>query len=143
MAKVGDNLVIREAGVGDIGMVLDFCEKFHGISGLPVKFDRRAMGNLVRGLIESDDAVILMTDHGVIGGSLSPAFCDPDWVIAVEFFWWAKRGGIALLAAFEDWATARGANEVRMSSIASLPRADRLLKIKGYVPAEISYQKVI
>lgn len=119
------------------------CEAFHAASGLPFQFDRQAMGEVLDRLIKADTATVLMTDRGVIGGMLNPAYCAPSWVYAVEMFWWAKGDGLPLLRAFEDWAHHAGASEVRMTSLAALPRADSLLRRVGYSPAEISYSKVI
>lgn len=94
-------------------------------------------------MIESGSGAIIVSDAGFIGGVISPAYCDPKWLIAVELFWWAESGGLRLLRAFEDWASEMGASEIRMTSLASLPRADKLLRCRSYAPTEISYQKVI
>lgn len=136
-------MLIRTATIADLDAVLDFCAEFHANSGLPMRFDRAAMGRLVSGMIENEVGTVLLSDTGVIGGVLSPAYCDPEWLVAVELFWWAKRDGLALLRSFEAWAKEKNANEVRMSSLAHIPRSDELLKHKGYMPTEISYQKVI
>lgn len=142
-AKAKGRTMIRPATPADIPGLLAFGVKFHAASQMPMQFDQSAMGDVLAGMIESDRAAVLMTDAGVIGGILSPAYCDPAWVMAVELFWWAERDGLALLRAFEDWAQQAGAQEVRMTSLASLPRADAILKRKGYAPIEISYQKVM
>lgn len=134
---------IRHATPGDIPALLEMGQAFHAASGMAFRFDLDAMRDLLGKMIEADGAVILMTDRGVIGGMLNPAYCDPSWVYAVEMFWWAKGDGLALLRAFEDWAHHAGASEVRMTSLAALPRADAILRRVGYVPAEISYSKVV
>lgn len=131
--------MIRPASLDDIPSLLAMGREFHAASGLPFSFDEAAMGRVLAGLIGSDQAVVLMTDRGVIGGALNPAYCDPSWIMAVELFWWAKGDGLALLRAFEDWAKEAGASEVRMTSIYDLPRADAILRRKGYRPLEISY----
>ena len=117
--------------------------EFWKASQMPLEFNPNSVAAFLEGLIASDSAVVLMSDHGCIGGALAPAYCDPDWMIAVELFWWADKGGVPLLRGFEDWAKSMGASEIRMTSLASLPRADRLLRIKGYKPCEISYQRVL
>ncbi len=101
------------------------------------------MSEVLAKMIETDGATVLMTDRGVIGGAVHPAYCDPAWLYAVEMFWWAHGDGLALLRAFERWAQQAGAKEIRMTSLAALPRADRLLRCVGYSPAEISYSKVV
>lgn len=135
--------MIRPATVADMPRLLELGHRFHAQSGVPFKFDDEAVTRLVEGLLESDAATVLISEHGLIGGMLSPAYCDPQWLMAVELFWWADRDGLALLRAFEAWAAGVGAQEVRMTSLAALPRADGILKRKGYAPMEISYQKVI
>lgn len=115
---------------------------FHAESGMPFNFDADAVASVLTNMIGADSAAILMTERGVIGGLLQPAYCDPEWIYAVELFWWARGDGLALLRAFERWAQQAGAREVRMTSLAALPRADRLLRCVGYEPAEVSYSKV-
>lgn len=134
---------MKAATVEDIPHLLEFGRRFHGLSGVSFRYDDDAISRLLEGMIGSESATVIMSDHGVIGGMLSPAYCDPQWMMAVELFWWAERDGLALLRAFEDWAAGVGAQEVRMTSLAALPRADGILKRKGYAPMEISYQKVI
>ena len=134
--------MIRPADRADIARLLEWGARFHAASGVPCRFDTDAMAVVLAKLIEAGQPV-LMHDHGVIGGVLTPAYCDPAWLIAVEMFWWADRDGLPLLRAFEDEAARRGAQEIRMTSLASLPRADAVLRRKGYAPTEISYSKVI
>lgn len=117
--------------------------EFHADALLPCAFDLDAMATFLQQMIESESAAVLMTDRGVIGGAINPAYCDPSWTYAVELFWWAKGDGLKLLRAFEGWAQHAGAKELRMSSLATLTRADRLLRCVGYAPAETSYSKVI
>lgn len=134
---------MRVATAIDIPALVEMGRKFHAQSGLPFGFDEGAVVDLLAGMIESPAAEILMTDRGAIGGVLNPAYCDSSWIMAVELFWWAEGDGLALLKAFEDWAAEMEASEIRMTSIYDLPRADRLLRRKGYGPTEISYSKVI
>lgn len=133
--------MIRKASEADMPDLLRMGRAFHTASGQPFGFNEDATRAFLSGVMSG--GAILRNDGGMIGGVLAPAYCDPDWVMAVELFWWAESGGIALLRAFEGWAQGAGANEVRMTSLASLDRADRLLKAKGYSVAEISYRKVI
>jgi len=134
---------VKRATVADIPHLMPFARAFHAQAAIGPDFDPATVQGFLAGMIGGENSAVMMTDHGAIGGVLVPAYCDPTWKIAVELFWWAEKGGLALLAAFEKWAADMGANEVRMTSLASLPRADRVLRLKGYQPAEISYQKVI
>lgn len=132
---------MRFATLDDMPRLLAWGEEFHKASGMPCRFDPDAVEAFLAGLIEN--GAVIVSDTGMIGGLLSPAYCDPEWIMAVELFWWAEKDGLALLRAFEEWAAENGANEVRMTSLAALPRADGILRRKGYAAAEISYRKVI
>lgn len=134
---------MRPATPEDIPALLEMGRAFHAESGMPFSFDQDAVSGMLATMIEADGATVLMTDRGGIGGVLQPAYCDPKWTYAVELFWWARGDGLALLRAFERWAQQAGANEVRMTSLAALPRADRLIRRVGYEPAEVSYSKAV
>ena len=134
---------MRRAELADIPQLMPFARAFHAQAAIGPAFDPDTVQGFLSGMIEGQSSVVLLTDHGSIGGVIVPAYCDPTWKIAVELFWWAEKGGLTLLTAFEKWAADMGANEVRMTSLASLPRADRVLRLKDYQPAEISYQKVL
>lgn len=135
--------MIRPAALSDIPQLLAWGARFHAMAAPGPGFNSDAVAALLAQLIEADHGAVLMHDHGVIGGVLNPAYCDPAWLMAVEVFWWAERDGLALLRAFEDWARDNGAQEVRTCSFAALPRAGAVLQRKGYASIEISYQKVI
>jgi len=135
--------MIRAATPDDIPVLLAMGREFHAASGMAFGFNDAAVAGFLTRMVEAEGAVVLMTDKGAIGGALNAAYCDPSWVYAVELFWWARGDGLALLRAFERWAQQAGASEIRMTSLAALPRADRLLRCVGYVPAEVSYSKAV
>lgn len=135
---------VRPARAGDIPAIVEMGKAFHAKGGLSFGYDEGAVSALVERLIESDSGTVLMSDGGMIGGLLSPAYCDPKWNMAVELFWWASdRRGLKLLSAFEAWAADMGAQEVRMTTLNALPSGDRIVTRRGYAPVETSYQKVI
>ncbi|MGB1214785.1 MAG: hypothetical protein ACPG4X_15575 [Pikeienuella sp.] len=135
--------MIRKATTQDIPGVVDFGARFHAQSQQPFPYDTEAVAEFVGNIIKSPVGAIFLSETGMIGGVLTPAYCAPDWLMAVELFWWAEKGGVKLLKAFEVWAEDMGANEVRMTSLASLERADGLLKRLDYAPTEISYRKLV
>lgn len=135
--------MIRAARHEDTPAIIAMGAKFHAQSGAPMAFDQRAAAALISGLIESNGGAVFISDSGMIGGAISPAYCDPAWLMAVELFWWAERDGLALLKAFEEWAAESGAKEVRMTTLAALPRAASIMRRRGYVASEISHSKVI
>jgi len=135
--------VIRQAQREDIPELVGWGSRFHAISGMAAPFDAAAVAALLGQLIDAEAGVILTSGRGAIGGVLSPAYCAPAWVMAVEMFWWAEADGLRLLRAFEDWGRENGANEIRMTSLAAQPRAAEILARRGYAPAEVSHTKVI
>ena len=135
--------MIRPATLADIHRLVGWAQKFHAISGMAAPFDAEAVPGMLARMIESQDAVVLTSEHGAIGGVLIPAYCAPSWIIAVELFWWAEKDGLRLLRAFEEWAAQKGAQEVRMTSLSAQPRATEILSRRGYAAAEISHSKVI
>lgn len=85
---------------------------------------------------------------GAIGGLLyEESYCGT--LIATEFFWYvdpAHRGcGLALLQAFESWAAAAGAVEVRMVNLShSMPeRLEALYTRRGYTKIETHWSKPV
>lgn len=134
----------REATATDLPHIVAMGRKFHAASGMPMAFDAEAFGGFVNNMLASDTCCFFVTDGGMICGALSPAYCNPAWVMAVELMWWAEDGqGLGLLSAFEDWARDRGASEVRMTSLHALKPAERILSRRGYAPIELSHTKVI
>jgi len=134
--------VIRAATPDDIPRLVAWGREFHAAAALPCAYDEGATAGFLAQLIDAGQPV-LMHERGFIGGVLTPVYCDPAWLVAIEMFWWAERDGRQLLAAFEAEAKARGAREIRMTSLSALPRADGLLRRLGYAATEISYSRVI
>ncbi|ARO14433.1 hypothetical protein BVG79_01087 [Ketogulonicigenium robustum] len=132
---------MTRATLDDLPTLIQRMGRFHAASGLASRFDPEATGAFLTACVIQ--GAVFLTDRGCIGGMLAPHWCDPSHIMAVEMFWHADGDGLALLRDFEAWAKGAGASEVRMTSLASLPRADRLLKAKGYAPCEISYSKVV
>lgn len=103
---------------------------FHAASNQSAGYDDAAVSALISTMIDADAACILTSDAGAIGGMLNPAYCDPGWIMAIELFWWAKGDGMKLLRGFEQWAVSNGANEIRMTTLCNLPRAECFLTKK-------------
>lgn len=133
--------MIYTATGADLPRLVGWMADFHAASGTPTPFDPDYTAGFLNGLMEQ--GVILTNGRGMIGGMIAPAFCSGEWLQAHELFWWAESGGLGLLRAFEAWARGSGAQEVRMSSLASLPRAGAILCRKGYAATELSYSKVL
>jgi hypothetical protein len=134
-------MTVRSATEADVPAIVAMGRQFHDKAGMSFDYDAEASGGFVRGLIAG--GIVLISEGGMIGGVIAPSFSAPSYRMAVELFWWAERDGLVLLKAFEEWAAGEGADEVRMSTLACLPRAEILLRRKGYSACEISHRKVI
>lgn len=136
--------MIRRAEPGDIPALVEMGRRFHEASGIAAPYCEQATGAFLKGLMGSPDGAVFITEGGMIGGVIAPAYCTTEWKMAVELFWWAEdRQGIRLLGEFERWAAEKGANEVRMTTLSGLEAAERILERRGYAPREISHTKVI
>ena len=133
---------MRPATRDDLEHITGLLERFHEVSGQPFAFNPDAVSGAVEGMMA--DGCVLVSERGVIGGILGRAWADPEWVYACELFWWAEDGsGARLLRGFEEWAREAGAREVRMTSLAHLGRAGRLLEARGYTLQELSFGKAL
>lgn len=95
-------------------------------------------------LIPSESAGVFVSEIGVIAGVLAPLYYNPQHVQAVELWWWAEDGnGGKLLAAFEEWAWARGASDINMSTLDHFtpPGVDKMLLRRGYVLRDKTYRR--
>lgn len=136
--------MIRGAKISDFYPLLQICEKFHKMSQLPCNFDHAAMCETFSRLIEDDNSCLFLSEGGTIGGTITNPYCDPNYKIAVELFWFADdKQGLPLLRAFERWAKSKQANEIRMSTLSNIPKSAKLLSLLGYKPTEISHTRQV
>ncbi|NBT32820.1 MAG: hypothetical protein EBT13_13235 [Rhodobacteraceae bacterium] len=136
--------MIREATAQDITAIVAMGRDFNAASGTPAAYDDAQAAQVAAGLINGAHGVILVSDGGMIGGALAPAYFNSAWIMAVELFWWARdRRGLHLLRAFEQWAKDKGADEVRMTTLGAIKGPEKILERRGYAPCEVSYQKVL
>lgn len=114
--------------------------RFHSATGHPSEFSAQAF-EAALDQIEAQGG-LFTSERGMIGGLIAPMWCAPDWTAAVELFWWAEDGqGLRLLRRFEQWARDMGAREIRMTTLAAMPAAERALR--GYERTETSWTRVI
>ena len=131
--------MIRPASETDVMRIVDLVEDLRAaVDGL-MPVSRPWTAAMVAGLIQSPDAIVLVSDGGFIAGSLQPTIINPARV-AMEHGWFARdRSGLRLLRAFEGWAADRGAVMVKMSTGAAGPDLGRL----GYTMTEQNWVKSI
>jgi hypothetical protein len=130
------------AGVADLDRLIELGKKFHEASPWSnVPFNAYKMKKVLLEMMEDEESIVLMHDHGILGGHLiTPYF--GDTVIAQELFWFAEEGGMPLLQTFEIWAFSEGAEMVSMAGTGIKPKAlDRLYRRVGYDRRETFYVK--
>ena len=136
-------MTVREATVEDIPALVDMGAKFHAMSphhGMG-EFDRDGIGNVLRFMIESPQALVLTNDTGLIGGTFAPVYFAPSKWMMEENFWWAGRDGFELLEAHLSEARQWGAHFYLLSTLENERSGaiDRMLTRKGFSRLERRY----
>jgi len=135
--------VIRAASVEDLAHIIELAARRHAASGAPGVFDAGVLARSLRQHVLPGGGCFV-SDRGVIAGMLAPLWYDEAYRVAFEWFWWAEDGrGRDLLAAFEAWAVALGADEIRMSAVDAHRggAVSRVLVGRGYQPFETSFRR--
>lgn len=137
---------VRTATHADVPQIMEWGRAFHAYSPWARdEFDAEAVRAAVTGLIDGEDRVILIHEHGMLGGLIGPVWTSPHVRMAQEAFWWADKGGKALLDAFEEWARQSGAKYVTMLSLPD-EKAERMRQLyarAGYAPSESAFLKEV
>jgi sulfur transfer complex TusBCD TusB component (DsrH family) len=140
---MGGSKEVREATSADIPQLLVMGQSFFEASPWPayVEFDVERLSKTLSRLLESEDAIILMTDHGMMAAviyDLYPAACS----VAQELFWWSEDGtGTDLRRAMETKAKAKGAKLCVLSAVENdqMVTMDRAYRMWGYRLVERLY----
>lgn len=135
--------MIRIATLDDVMMAVDWVEYLCRAVDGQMAVNRPWTANVVANLIQSPEALVLISGNadrgGMLAASLQPTVINPAKV-AMEHAWVANdRSGLRLLRAFEGWAAERGAVMVKMSTGAAGPDLGRL----GYTMTEQNWVKSI
>ena len=135
--------MIKEARETDLDHIVLMARELHDFSEQMAPLDPEHFKRFCQGLIENMNACLFVSENGMIGGTIIPAYTTANWRIAVEVFWWAEDGqGLFLLREFERWAKRRGADEIRMTTQAGKDtRAKKALDRMGYKESEVSYAR--
>jgi hypothetical protein len=138
--------VIRPATLGDIPALLEMGRKFADDAGVTARvgWDAQSVVEMLEGLIEGEDGIVLVSDKGMIGGLVYPHPFNRDVLVFAELFWRAEDGnGLALLAEAERLAAERGATKSVMIAMDDMDRTRRLYARLGYAPCESQFMKEI
>lgn len=132
--------MIRRADLADAGTAVHFAREFHAESvHAAIPIDVEALTAFMERLITG--GAVFLSDHGIIGGLIVPAYFNPAHLIATELFWWAPVDGQALRAAFEGWAADQGAKTIAFTGQRNDRAAtiEKMFRRAGYVPVETSF----
>ena len=138
--------MIRPATIKDIPRLLEMGRKFADDAGVTARvgWDAQSVVEMLEGLIESEDGIVLVSERGMIGGMVYPHPFNNEVRVFVEIFWRAEDGqGLALLNAAEAHAKALGANKSVMVAMDGMERTTRLYGRLGYTPCETQFMKEI
>lgn len=136
--------MIRSATVQDIPALLEMGRKFADEAGVTARvgWDDDSVVDMLEGLIDSPDGIVLVSERGMIGGMVYAHPFNSNVRVFVEVFWRAEDGqGLALLAAAETQAEALGATKSVMVAMDGMERTTRLYGRLGYAPCETQFMK--
>ena len=135
--------MIRRATLDDLAEVVEVGARFLAYSPYAhIPLDRDAFEAFAAQLITGPGAIFL-SDDGMIGGLLNPAYFNPAYVMAAELFWYAPKDGQALMDAFETWAVMSGARAIQFTGLRDRHAAaiERVFARRGYRPVETGFIK--
>ena len=131
--------MIRPATADDVLRIVDMVEALRLAVGGPIPVDRAHTAQTVAALLSSPDGAVWVSQGGFIAGVLTQTIISPV-PVAQELGWFATdKSGLRLLRAFENWAQARGAALIQLSTGPTGPDLTRL----GYRRAETAWVRSI
>lgn len=108
-------------------------------------YDADDTAEYVRMILENGE--VFLNEHGMLGAIAAPLPFNKAHIVATELFWWCEKkgAGLALFAAFEDWAESEiGAHQISVSTVHEVnPGIARLYARRGYRLREQNYVRSI
>ena len=112
-----------------------------------IDYNPERVKEIISKLLEQDNAVIFVSGSDAsLTGMIAVVIYDHMWSgqpTAGELFWWvepeARRDGVRLLRAAEDWARHKRVEKMQM--IAPNRKVGQFYERCGYVPVESTYQR--
>lgn len=136
--------MIREATAEDIPAVMEMGKAFAEEAGITAEigWDDDSVRDMLEGMIESPDGILLVGNKGMIGGVVSPHPFNRNVKVFMELFWRShSREGVRLLKEAERLAKERGAIRSVMVGMARMPDVGPLYERMGYARYETNYIK--
>lgn len=135
--------MIREATNNDVAKIVDLLERFHADAEQPQRFIEKDTTVFMAGMIESPDAIVLISEDGLICGLIGSSPINSSWKIAFELFWYATDGqGSALLDEYMKKTDELGVDEVRLSHRAVTPKVGNHFNRMGLAHDETVYSRL-
>jgi hypothetical protein len=137
--------MIRPATEIDIPRMLAMGREFVAMSphSFMGEFNPEAVVRMFRFMIDTPTCLLLVSDDGMIGGTLAPVFFSPGALMAEENFLWARGSGRSLVRAFEARAKEMGATFSYVSTLENekAEKATKFMGLLGYRMIERRYVK--
>jgi GNAT superfamily N-acetyltransferase len=142
------DILIRQATHADIPAIVRMTFELAHETRQPIPICPQTTARFVEAVLSSPDGLALVCGVPAVGflvATIGVPSCSRVRV-AIEHGWWcgagARGSGMALLAAYEDWARSRGCYVMRMSTPA--PHAAKgALQRQGFAPVEQAWAKVL
>lgn len=137
--------MIREAREWDLERLVRLAERYAEKSGHPSQIDKGSALATFLGLMERDDALLLVNDDvsAAIGCWIFPLYLNTNDMIAECCFIWsdAPGDGRKMLQTAEEWGREQGARYFHIYALKNRERVTMLYERAGYNPLETTYMK--
>ena len=132
----------RLASVHDMPAMLELAREEHAASSwAAMPFDPQVWEMTMHSFITGFGRTAWFNGQGYFFGLVQPAGFSGARM-ALEFAWFARRGGMALLHKFEEWAAHMGAHAVIVHDYAGHQRLAPVLERRyGYTPIGVALKK--
>jgi hypothetical protein len=139
---------VREATLQDKDWLLIELKKFSDFYGTKIPLVGPKTHMVLENIISNHVLFVCQKGEelvGLIGGTLSPHFFNPDLLVLSEFFWWVHeahrktRAGIVLFNKFVSYGTEKGADWITMCLTDHSELNIKTLIKRGFVPKEQSF----
>ena len=137
-------MTVQLATVEDLPAMVELAAQEHAMSlWASMPFDAQACEQTMRGFIDGHGKTALFNGSGYLLGLVQSAGFSGARV-ALEYAWYAKEGGMALLQEFEEWAQRMGAYAVVVHDMSGQYRLGAVLqRRKGYDLLGASLRKML
>lgn len=117
---------------------------FHAASGLPFPATAAWADQLYMLARTDRNWLCVERPGGILLAQVGPSLLGP-FKAAQEIVWWVEpsaRGiGLGMLEEYEQWAKSKGAQAIKVASLAIFPQTEKIYEQRGYERLETSWVK--